>query len=167
MLKNQQKLHDLGYYYGDIDGINGGMTKDAVRQFQMDHHLYVDGDIGPQTQKELDNQQRVAGGRDNFSYPYKGNANEARVWMSSGTIKKCLAAGGAQAAIALLSTIFGNFSGPVTAAIGLIVGFGVSVIADKVGNNQGAVFTVGVGQASTLGVSSMFGYNPVWDIHRQ
>lgn len=53
--------------------------------------------------------------------------------MSHETIKKCIAAGGTAAVLALLSTIFGNFSGPVTAAIGLIVGFGVKVIYERVG----------------------------------
>ena len=45
----QAALADLGYRVGDIDGIFGNMTEAAVRAFQTDNGLYVDGVAGPQT----------------------------------------------------------------------------------------------------------------------
>jgi hypothetical protein len=106
-------------------------------------------------------------GKDDIVYPYNGNSNEARVWISASTINKCIAAGGSTAMIALLSTIFGNLAGPVQGLIGIIVGYGITVIAQKIGSNNGAVMIVGLNQVASFGVSSWFGYDPVWDIQMQ
>jgi hypothetical protein len=51
--------------------------------------------------------------------------------------------------------------------MGIVAGFGIKVIADKVEMNNGAAFTVGLSQASTLGLSSICGYQPIWDIQQQ
>lgn len=45
----QQKLKDKGYYLGEIDGIWGPMTNDAIKRFQTDKGLIPDGIIGEQT----------------------------------------------------------------------------------------------------------------------
>lgn len=45
----QQKLKNLGYYTGAVDGIYGSKTKQAVKNFQRDNGLVVDGIIGPKT----------------------------------------------------------------------------------------------------------------------
>ncbi|HET9223769.1 MAG TPA: peptidoglycan-binding protein, partial [Roseiflexaceae bacterium] len=45
----QQRLHDLGYAVGAIDGVYGPRTEAAVRQFQQDRHLVVDGIVGSNT----------------------------------------------------------------------------------------------------------------------
>ena len=45
----QQKLKDLGYYKGGVDGIYGPLTREAVTNFQRDYGLSVDGIIGPET----------------------------------------------------------------------------------------------------------------------
>lgn len=45
----QQKLKDLGYYKGGVDGIYGLLTREAVTNFQRDYGLSVDGIIGPET----------------------------------------------------------------------------------------------------------------------
>jgi spore germination protein YaaH len=42
----QEKLLRLGYYTGEIDGIYGILTKDAVRDLQKAHRLRVDGIAG-------------------------------------------------------------------------------------------------------------------------
>lgn len=59
----QQRLANLGYYSGDIDGIDGPQTKSAIRSFQDYENaragseaLKVDGIIGPKTIARL--QQR-------------------------------------------------------------------------------------------------------------
>lgn len=43
----------LGYSHGEIDGANGRNTIAAVRRFQADYGLTVDGDAGAATQKML------------------------------------------------------------------------------------------------------------------
>lgn len=46
----QQRLYQLGYYLGDIDGIFGLGTRTAVYGFQRVHKLEkVDGKVGPET----------------------------------------------------------------------------------------------------------------------
>ena len=45
----QQWLNDNGYNAGAVDGIYGNRTAGAVRQFQKDNGLTVDGDAGKQT----------------------------------------------------------------------------------------------------------------------
>ena len=45
----QQWLNDNGYNAGVADGIYGRKTATAVRQFQKDNGLTVDGDAGPKT----------------------------------------------------------------------------------------------------------------------
>jgi peptidoglycan hydrolase-like protein with peptidoglycan-binding domain len=49
----QQRLSDLGYYKGTIDGKFGGGTETAVMDFQRDALILVDGRAGPATQAKL------------------------------------------------------------------------------------------------------------------
>ena len=56
----QKKLKELNLYSGDIDGINGKMTKNAIREFQRLSGLSVDGVYGPITKASLDK------GRDSY-----------------------------------------------------------------------------------------------------
>ncbi|MDD4815618.1 MAG: spore cortex-lytic enzyme [Clostridia bacterium] len=49
----QSRLKDLGYYTGPIDGYLGGYTIPAVKAFQRDYGLTVDGIVGPMTLKSL------------------------------------------------------------------------------------------------------------------
>lgn len=53
----QQKLVNLGYSVGTIDGIYGPKTVAAVEAFQLTDHLQVDGIAGPLTQSALQNDQ--------------------------------------------------------------------------------------------------------------
>jgi hypothetical protein len=52
----QAKLIKLGYYLGGsgADGIFGTLTEKAVRDFQTDAGITVDGIVGPQTEAALD-----------------------------------------------------------------------------------------------------------------
>jgi N-acetylmuramoyl-L-alanine amidase len=45
----QTRLKSWGYYNGDVDGIYGYQTYQAVRLFQQKHGLMVDGIAGPET----------------------------------------------------------------------------------------------------------------------
>lgn len=47
--KLQQKLKNWGYYTGEVDGIYGSKTEQAVRYFQRKNGLAVDGIAGPKT----------------------------------------------------------------------------------------------------------------------
>ncbi len=47
--KIQQKLKELGYYYGNIDGILGNQSVSAIKKFQRDYGLSVDGIVGSKT----------------------------------------------------------------------------------------------------------------------
>ncbi len=49
----QQKLADLGYDTGGVDGVYGPKTGEAVRAFQQAKGLTPDGIIGPQTLSAL------------------------------------------------------------------------------------------------------------------
>lgn len=49
----QQKLKELGYYNGAIDGIFGSGTINAVKNFQRDYGLTVDGIVGTRTLNAL------------------------------------------------------------------------------------------------------------------
>lgn len=50
----QVKLNELGYNAGTPDGIFGTRTDEAVRRFQRDNKLTVDGIVGPSTLKVLE-----------------------------------------------------------------------------------------------------------------
>ena len=45
----QKRLKNWGYYTGNVDGIYGSKTRSAVRKFQQNNGLQVDGIVGPQT----------------------------------------------------------------------------------------------------------------------
>ena len=49
----QARLNNLGYSCGPVDGTDGTLTQAAVRAFQSDHGLKVDGVAGPKTQSSL------------------------------------------------------------------------------------------------------------------
>ncbi|MGB9866885.1 MAG: NlpC/P60 family protein [Bacillota bacterium] len=58
----QQGLQVLGYYRGPIDGIFGAGTADAVKSFQRQHGLVVDGVAGSNTLSALGRAMAAASG---------------------------------------------------------------------------------------------------------
>jgi peptidoglycan hydrolase-like protein with peptidoglycan-binding domain len=54
----QQVLNDLGYAAGSADGIFGAKTEKAVRQFQADNGLTVDGLVGRKTKQVLEDESQ-------------------------------------------------------------------------------------------------------------
>ena len=45
----QTRLKNWGYYFGNVDGVYGGKTEEAVRYFQRKNGLSADGQVGNQT----------------------------------------------------------------------------------------------------------------------
>lgn len=58
----QTKLKSLGYYTGNVDGVFGAATQNAVRNFQRDFGLTVDGIAGANTLRSLG----ISSGGNNF-----------------------------------------------------------------------------------------------------
>ena len=57
--KLQERLTNLGYYFGDLDGQFGQGTRDAVIAFQKKNGLDPDGYAGEETQKILYSEDAV------------------------------------------------------------------------------------------------------------
>lgn len=51
--KIQQALKDRGYFNADVTGYFGSITENAVKNFQRDNGLDVDGIVGPKTLRAL------------------------------------------------------------------------------------------------------------------
>lgn len=51
--KLQQRLSDLGYSVGTVDGVYGSKTVEAVKKFQRDNYLTADGIAGSKTLSKL------------------------------------------------------------------------------------------------------------------
>lgn len=49
----QTVLKKWGYYKGSVDGINGPLTKEAVKRFQRKYGLTADGVVGPLTAAKM------------------------------------------------------------------------------------------------------------------
>lgn len=65
----QQTLKDAGYYQGEVDGIMGPGTQNAIRMFQVDNELEPDGIAGEKTLKVL--------GVENSPFPKGGDTQVA------------------------------------------------------------------------------------------
>lgn len=50
----QMALQKAGYYNGEIDGKIGRQTTEAIKQFQKDHELKVDGIVGKGTWAQME-----------------------------------------------------------------------------------------------------------------
>jgi peptidoglycan hydrolase-like protein with peptidoglycan-binding domain len=51
----QKGLQSLGYYPGPVDGINGPKTQKAIRQYQEEHGLLVDGEATTALMNHINN----------------------------------------------------------------------------------------------------------------
>lgn len=72
VIELQKKLAQLGYTVGTADGKFGSKTEAAIKRFQKDHGLRVDGLAGTQTIKEL---KRLTGQSTNASGKAVGYKN--------------------------------------------------------------------------------------------
>ncbi|MBU8906763.1 peptidoglycan recognition protein family protein [Desertibacillus haloalkaliphilus] len=71
VLALQERLNELGFKPGPIDGIFGPQTYDAVQRFQRSAGIGVDGIVGPETRTALSN--------------YEGNGNDEEIEHASPT----------------------------------------------------------------------------------
>jgi peptidoglycan hydrolase-like protein with peptidoglycan-binding domain len=53
MWNAQAELANMGYYNGDVDGVPGPQTRQAIADYQADNNLPVDGRLNPPTQVSL------------------------------------------------------------------------------------------------------------------
>lgn len=67
----QTVLKKWGYYTGSVDGINGPLTKEAVKKFQRKYGLTADGIVGPLTASKMG--LKVQGGSSSGSGSYNNN----------------------------------------------------------------------------------------------
>lgn len=83
----QQRLVEAGYSV-EADGCYGAATADAVRLFQLRHHLPADGVAGPRTCQALTGRASLAGESDHFSaYGWQNDGKrESRIDWTTGTI---------------------------------------------------------------------------------
>lgn len=49
----QANLASLGYNPGPVDGVAGGQTRAAVRQYQADHGMAVNGNLSPDLAQDI------------------------------------------------------------------------------------------------------------------
>lgn len=64
----QYALYELGYFDGPIDGIYGSTTKDAVRAFQINNNLKVDGIAGNTTLQAVYSSSAISATADNTEF---------------------------------------------------------------------------------------------------
>lgn len=64
----QYALYELGYFDGPIDGVYGATTKDAVRAFQINNNLKVDGIAGSNTLQVVYSSTAVSATADNTEF---------------------------------------------------------------------------------------------------
>jgi peptidoglycan hydrolase-like protein with peptidoglycan-binding domain len=77
----QRRLNRLDYASGKVDGFFGPITDAAVRRYQLDRGLELDGIVGPQTLRDLRSRtRRVQGSADR-----KTSGNEPQASGSKGT----------------------------------------------------------------------------------
>jgi zinc D-Ala-D-Ala carboxypeptidase len=60
----QAKLAEFGFYGGEIDGLWGVLTDEAIREFQKSRGLAVDGIVGSKTLEELNREPQVENFKD-------------------------------------------------------------------------------------------------------
>jgi peptidoglycan hydrolase-like protein with peptidoglycan-binding domain len=58
--ETQSQLNALGFDTGGVDGIAGAKTDQAIRDFQAANGLMVDGIVGPQTRKAMEEARNTA-----------------------------------------------------------------------------------------------------------
>jgi N-acetylmuramoyl-L-alanine amidase len=72
----QNRLQLVGYYSGNIDGVFGYQTLYAVRKFQNDFGIKVDGVVGTKTREILQNNTKNQANKKTEVVTEQNNANE-------------------------------------------------------------------------------------------
>jgi peptidoglycan hydrolase-like protein with peptidoglycan-binding domain len=71
----QEQLQTDGFYSGKIDGIDGPMTRSAIRQFQKTNNLRVTGRLDQQTRSDLMNGNSASSSQRNENNPNNPQKN--------------------------------------------------------------------------------------------
>lgn len=71
----QQQLKNSGYYTGNVDGVDGPATQAAIRKYQGDNQLKVNGKLDRKTCDKLGVKNEGEASRSAESNPRDGNAN--------------------------------------------------------------------------------------------
>jgi len=80
----QQQLQSAGYYHGPIDGVDGPMTHAAIRKYQQDNNLKVNGRLDNQTCNKLGVQTTGAANRsENSNLPNNTGAGMTNNGMNN------------------------------------------------------------------------------------
>lgn len=86
--KVQQRLKKLGYYSGSVDGDYGNGTKTAVKNFQKNNGLTVNGKVNSKTLSKLNSSSaKKAGSSDSSGDESSGNGTERLDWFNGGSKK--------------------------------------------------------------------------------
>jgi len=126
----QEALADLGFYTGGGEGIYDEATEEAVRLFQRDYRLAVDGKAGPQTLDLIDD---VVSGTSEIVMASQDGVGEVLFGTAAGTARPALIA------------IFGDpdastgwFSSPCSGADWLEITWGgfTAIFTDRNGSRQ-------------------------------
>ncbi|MBR4080170.1 MAG: peptidoglycan-binding protein [Clostridia bacterium] len=105
----QYTLYELGYYDGEINGVYGATTRDAVRAFQISNHLTpVDGVAGNQTLQKLYSSTAVAATAQNTTYTTvrKGDRGDLVVQLQDALVQ-----------LGYLSNVTGEYDNATVAAV--------------------------------------------------
>lgn len=118
----QQRLKELGYHSGALDGHFGSITRASVLAFQADNHLIEDGIAGPATFEALADAEARAVSAERASKTVVGLASDgsriAQASVAQGVLGGLLSAGGG---IAVIDQITG-FVSQIAASAGTLHG---------------------------------------------
>lgn len=90
-MTNEQKqclLRYLGYYTGDVDGVWGTKSRDAVKDFQDDNNLKADGVFGNATKKKVLAHISAETGFKKVTSTASGKVSASGFWASVKYFKK-------------------------------------------------------------------------------